>query len=238
MLRIDVTDDIQVAVSKLGRLTEQNIRFVVAKALTDAGKAAQQHLKADMPRYIDRPNRWTQGSTYIQFAKASDLTMEVGIRTTDNRGRTAAGRYLMPIIAGTKPVMKGADLSASKIAGVRGVLIPADGGPVRLDRYGNVSLSNYARVLAAARTPGSGVYIGPVKRGSTTMAVYQRSEGFIGRTSTLERSTRRLFTIEPSPKARAARFPVTQLLEASFRQAFPALLRSGLEAELARHFKA
>jgi hypothetical protein len=236
MLRIDVTDTIQPAIAKLGKLTETNIRFVVARAMTNAGKAAQQDLKQAMPRYIDRPNPWTLGSTFVQFAKASDLTLTVGIRDQDSRGRTGAAKYLMPIIQGGQPRPKGADLSASKIAGTRGVLIPATGGPVRLNQYGNVSLSNYAKILTAARTPGSGIYVAAVKRGSNIKAVFQRKEGFIGRTSTLESSTRRLFTIDPNPKGRSARFPVPQLLEASFRQAFPALLTSGLQAELARHF--
>lgn len=237
MLRIDVTDTIQPAIAKLGQLTEQNIRYVVAKAMTEAGKAAQAQLKADMPRFIDRPNPWTMGSTFVQFAKASDLTLTVGIRDKDNRGRTAAGKYLQPLITGGQPRLKGADLSASKIAGTRGVLIPSKGGGVRLNQYGNVSLSNYAKVLDAARTPGSGVYVAPVRRGSNVKAVFQKTERFMGRTSTLESRTRRLFTIDPNPKGRAARFPVTQRLEASFRQAFPALLTSGLQAELARHFK-
>lgn len=237
MLRIDITDSIQPAIAKLGKLTEQNIRFVVAKAMTDAGKVAQQQLKESMPRYIDRPNPWTRGSTYVQFAKASDLTVTVGIREQDRNGRTAAGKYLLPLIQGGQPRPKGADLSASKIAGTRGVLIPAKEGPVRLNQYGNVSLSNYAKVLAAARVPGSGVYIAPVRRGSSIKAVFQRKEAFMGRTSTLETSTRRVFTIDPNPKGRAARFPVPQLLEASFRQAFPSLLASGLQAELARHFR-
>lgn len=238
MLQIDITDTIQPAIAKLGQLTEQNIRFVVARAMTEAGKVAQAQLKADMPRFIDRPNPWTMGSTYVQFAKASDLTMTVGIREQDRNGRTAAGKYLQPLIAGGAPRFKGADLSASKIAGARGVLIPAKGGPIGTDRYGNVSLSNYAKVLAAARVPGSGIYVAPIRPGSNVKAVFQRKEKFLGRTSTLESTTRRVFTIDPSPKSRSARFPVPQLLEASFGQAFPALLTSGLQAELARHFKA
>lgn len=237
MLRIDITDSIQPAIAKLGKLTEQNIRYVVARAMTEAGKAAQQQLKTDMPRFIDRPNPWTMGSTFVQFAKANDLTLTVGIREQDRNGRTAAGKYLQPLITGGAPRPKGADLSASKIAGTRGVLIPSKGGGVRLNQYGNVSLSNYAKVLEAARTPGSGIYVAPVRQGSSVKAVFQKTERFMGRTSTLESRTRRLFTIDPNPKRRAARFPVPQLLEASFRQAFPALLTSGLQAELARHFK-
>lgn len=237
MLRIDVTDTIQQASSKIALLSEKNIRFVVAKALTDAGKAAQQDLKAEMPRYIDRPNPWTMGSTYVQFAKASDLAVEVGIRNEDRNGRTAAGKYLQPLIAGGQPRMKGADLSASKIAGVRGVLIPLASGPVRLNQYGNVSLSNYAKVLQAARTPSSGFYVAPVRRGSSVKAVFQRQDKFLGRTSTLERTTRRLFTIDPSPKNRTARFPVVQLLQTSIGKSLPGILQAGLEAELARYFR-
>lgn len=237
MLRIDITDSIQPAIAQLGKLTEQNIRFVVAKAMTEAGKAAQQQLKQSMPRYIDRPNPWTMGSTFVQFAKASDLTLTVGIRDQDNRGRTGAAKYLMPLIKGGAPRPKGADLSASKIAGTRGVLIPAKAGPVRLNQYGNVSLSNYAKVLESARTGSNGYFVGKLNGSGSRKGIFRRGEGMMGRTSTVQGYLKLAFVIEPNPKARAARFPVPQLLETSFRQAFPALLQSGLQAELARHFR-
>lgn len=237
MLRFDVSDSIDPALAKLALLSEKNIRFAVARAMTDAGKAAQKDLREDMPRFIDRPNRWTLGSTYVQFAKPSTLTVEVGIRNDSTGGRTPAARYLMPLITGGPPRPKGADLSASKIAGTRGVLIPAQSGPVRLDRYGNVSLSNYARVLSGARTARSGLFVAPVRPGSSVKAIYERRDGFLPRSSTTQSTTRRLFTIDPNPRQRSPRFPVQQLLEDSFRQALPAALQGSLQAELARLFR-
>jgi hypothetical protein len=236
MLRIDITDTIKPAIAKLGQLTDVQLRYVVASAMTEAGKAAQESLKQSMPRYIDRPNPWTMGSTFVQFAKASDLTVTVGIRDQDRRGRTGAGKYLAPLITGGPPRPKGADLSASALAGTRGVLVPARGA-VRLNQYGNVSLSNYAKILGSARAKDAGIYVAPVKAGLSTKAVFQRKTGFLGRTSTLDTTTRRLFTIDPTPKVRTARFPVTRILEDGFREAFPNLLRTGLQAELARHFR-
>lgn len=234
VLQIDLTDDLARFGQKLALLSEKNLRFAVAGALTRAGKVAQQDLLEAMPRHIDRPNRWTMGSTFVQYAKPADLTVEVGIRGQDRAGRTGAAKYLMPLIEGGQPRPKGADLSASKIAGVRGVLVPSQAGPVRLNQYGNVSLSNYAKVLAAARTKGSGVYVAPVRQGSATLAVFQRREGFMRGTSTLQSTTRRLFTIDPNPKRRQQQLPLAQILEGSFLKALPREVQQGLEAELKR----
>lgn len=234
MIQIDLTDDLAAFGQKLALLSEQNIRYAIAGAMTRAGKLAQQDLQEALPRYIDRPNRWTMGSTFVQFAKPADLTVTVGIRGSDRNGRTGAAKYLMPLIQGGTPRPKGADLSASKLAGRQGVLIPAQGGPVKLNQYGNVSLSNYAKVLSAARRPGSGFYVAPVRRGSTTLGLFQRQEGFLRGTSTLESRTRRIFTLDTSPKRRSQQLPLESILEGAFRRALPGEVQAGLEGELKR----
>lgn len=234
MLQFDLSDDLARFGEHLALLSERNIRYALAGAMTRAGKVAQQDLVEALPRYIDRPNRWTMGSTFVQFAKPADLTVTVGIRGQDRAGRTGAAKYLAPLIQGGPPRPKGADLSASKIAGTRGVLIPAQGGPVRLNQYGNVSLSNYAKVLSATRSKGSGVYVAPVRPGSPVKAVFQRREGFMRGTSTLESTTRRIFTIDPNPKRRTPQLPLHDLLEASFRRHLPDAVQTGLRTELSR----
>ncbi len=199
-------------------LTDTNLRYAIAKALTESARAAQTTLRQETPRYIDRPTRWTLNGTYVRFARASDLTAEVGFKA-DAQGRgNPAARYLLPVVKGTKPQLKGADLSATKAAGIPSgaVLVPARGAGL-LNASGNVPLSRYATILSGVRQGTGGQYfIGPVKRGSTTMAVFERKTGFIPRSSTLETSTRRLFTIDPNPKPRRAQFPVRRVLEQGF----------------------
>ena len=216
-------------------LTDTNLRYAVAKALTESARSAQAYLRQETPHYIDRPTRWTLNGTYVRFARANDLTAEVGFKA-DAQGRgNPAARYLLPLVKGTKPQLKGADLSATKAAGIPSgaVLVPARGAGL-LNASGNVPLSKYATILSGARQGGGQYFIGPVKRGSTTMAVFERRSGFIPRTSTVDTSVRRLFTIDPSPKSRRAQFPVRRVLEQGFEQAWPTQARAALQAELVR----
>ena len=228
------TSDLQ----KLNRfvlaLSEKNIRFATAKAITESAKKAQAQLKTETPRYVEGPTRWTLGGTYVQFARPTDLIAEVGFRSDQQGNGNPAGRYLRPLIRGTTPQPKGADLSAAKIANRgRVTLIPARTANLT-NTQGNVPLSRYARILDDARTGRNGVFIAPVRRGSPVLAVYQRKEGFISRTSTLESSVRRLFTLDPSPKTRRPSFPVHDILIQAFGQAWESELKAAVDAEIAR----
>jgi hypothetical protein len=212
-------------------LTDQNLRFVASKALTGAAQSAQAQLKQETPRFIDNPTRWTLGGTYVKFAKASSLEAEVGFRQ-DMQGRgNAAGRYLLPIVKGTTPKLKGADLSATKIAGqaAGAVLVPAKGSPLRPTAAGNYTISAYAKVLASARAGGQGrpYFLAPVRQGSSTQAIFTRT----GRGG---KQLRRVFTIDPNPKTRRPQFPVREILTKAFGQAWPAEVRRAYEAEVAR----
>ena len=234
-VRIDLQSDLKRLDSRVQLLTDQNLRYMAARALTGAAQAAQQQLKQATPRYIDNPTRWTVNGTYVRFAKAQDLTTEVGFRQ-DTQGRgNAAGRYLQPIVKGTTPKLKGADLSATKIAGAtRGaVLVPARTSGLK-NAAGNVPLSKYATILGEARKGNGRYYVAPVKRGSSTMAVFERTSGFIPRTSTVEATVRRMFTIDPNPKTRRPQFPVQPILQQAFERAWPGQLKAAYQAELVR----
>lgn len=229
-IRIDFDAAALQALDKRVRLlTDQNLRFVASRALTGAAQAAQRELRDATPRYIDRPTRWTLGGTYVRFAKAQDLTAEVGFKA-DVQGRgNPAGRYLLPIVKGTTPKLKGADLSATKIAHQpRGaVLVPAKNSPLRKTDAGNYTISAYAKVLSSARQGGDKYFIGPVKPGSSIKAVFARA----GRGG---QQTRRVFTIDPNPKTRRAQFPVRQILADGFASAWRRELAAAFDAEVAR----
>ncbi len=229
-IRIDFDAEALTQLDKRVRLlTDRNLRFVAAKALTGAAQAAQQQLKQATPRYIDNPTRWTLGGTYVRFARADDLTAEVGFRQ-DKQGRgNPAGKYLQPIVKGTTPKLKAVDLSATKIAreAPGAVLVPAKNSPLRKTAAGNYTVSAYAKVLGSARQGGDKYFIAPVKPGSSTQAVFARA----GRGGT---QTRRVFTIEPNPKTRRAQFPVRQVLEQGFAAAWRAQLAAAFDAEVTR----
>ena len=230
----DVSSDINKALNGLTALDEKNISFAVAKAMTLTGQYAQNKLKVAMEAAIDRPTPYTMNSTFVTFASPSKLFMEVGIKNQARSGRIPAGRYLQALIKGQTPTTKAVDLAASKIAGYRGVLTPSQKSPVKLNRYGNVSLGNYKKVVGGARTLGGAYFIAPVKRGSSVKAIFQRKEGFIGRTSTIENNIRRVFVIQPNPSARSRRLNLPIILGNTIRQEFPKFLEQRFNAEIGR----
>ena len=229
----DVTTDIDMALKGLSALDEKNISFAVARAMTLTGQFAQKKLNAAMEAAIDRPTPYTMRSTFVTFAKPTNLFMEVGIRER-SRGRTAAGRYLQALVKGGRPTIKGVDLAASKIAGYRGVLVPSNKSPVKLNRYGNISLGNYKKVIGGARQGNGQYFIAPVKRGSNIKAVYERKSSFIGRTSTVQSNTSRIFVIDRNPTSRSRQLNLDIVLGRTVRQNFPKFMKQRFEAEIAR----
>ena len=229
----DVTSDINQALKGLTALDEKNIIFAVAKAMTLTGQYAEKKLQGAMQTAIDRPTPYTVRSTFVQFAKPSNLFMEVGIRER-SRGRTAAGKYLQALVKGGRPTVKGVDLAASKIAGYRGVLVPSQQSPVKLNRYGNISLGNYKKVVGGARNIGGAYFIAPVKRGSSVKAIYQRTTSFIGRTSTIQNNTSRVFVIEPNPKARTRQLNLPIVLGRTVQNEFPKFMKQRFQVEIGR----
>tara|TARA_B100000963_G_scaffold43697_1_gene32601 strand:- start:179 stop:901 length:723 start_codon:yes stop_codon:yes gene_type:complete len=230
----DVSSDINKALKGLTALDEKNISFAVAKAMTLTGQFAEKKLKAEMEIAIDRPTPYTINSTFVTFAKPSNLFMEVGIKTVARANRVAAGRYLQSIIKGGSPTFKAADLAASKIAGYKGVLVPSSKSPVKKNRYGNISLGNYKKVIGGARQRNGSYFIAPVKRGSSVMAIYERKTGFIGRTSTIQSNTSRVFVISPSPAQRTKRLNLPIVLGHTVKKEFPNFMKQRFNVEIAR----
>jgi len=230
----DITSDINKALKGLNALDEKNIMFAVAKAMTLTGQFAEKKLQTAMEAAIDRPTPYTKRSTFVTFAKPSKLFMEVGIRTQGRGGRIGAGRYLQSLIKGGSPTYKGVDLAASKIAGYKGFLVPSKQSPVKLNRYGNISLGKYKEIVGGARNLGGAYYIAPVKRGSSVKAIYQRKTSLISRTSTIENNTSRVFVISPNPKQRQRQLNLPVILGNTVKQEFPNFMKQRFKAEIAR----
>ena len=230
-VRIDLQADLERLDKRVRLLTDQNLSYVASRALNEAAGAAKRALREQMPRFIDKPVPYTLNSGFQRFARPNNLETVVGIADQSRSGRPAAANYLRPIVKGTTPKLKGADLSATKIAGqpAGAVLVPARNSPLRKTASGNYTISAYAKVLGSARQGGDGrpYFVAPVKPGSSTQAIFTRA----GRGG---QQVRRVFTIDPSPKVRRPQFPVQDILTKAFGQAWPAEVRRAFQAEIAR----
>lgn len=215
-------------------LSERNINFAVSRAINNSAAHAKAALVEELTDTIDRPTRWTLGGAFNTFSKPTTLEAAVGLRTDNQARGNPAGRYLMPMIRGTQPRLKGADLSATKIAnGQRSaVLVPARSAGLT-DGFGNVPLRTQTKILSGLRA-GRGYYVAPVRKGSTIKAIFESSSGFLGRTSTLVSSRRRLFTIDPAPKIRQPSIRLQETLVTAFRRKWETELPASFEAEMRR----
>lgn len=238
---LDITLDtagLDRAIRGLELLTEKNLRYATQKAMNNSAFSARADLQTDLRKTAGGPIQggatpWTVRAAYVSKANPSALTAEVGLRSDTPR---AAGRYISVLTKGTRPRPKAVDRSAAKIAG-RGAgnvaIIPSKSAGLT-DARGNVRLRDYASILGKARAGTDGYFVAPVRRGSTKMAVFQRKSGFIGRTSTIDSSMRRLFTIDPNPKQRASTYDLKGDLQRSVRRVWPGEISKALRAELAR----
>jgi hypothetical protein len=148
MLSITIdTKELTRLADRAALLTEKNLRYAVAQAMTDSAKDAQARLKAEIPRYVDRPTPWTVNSTYVRFASPNRLTAEVGFKQDAYKG-TPAGKYL-------NPMARGGDRSSTRVEGVLrsgGVIKPnqfiVPTPAFRGDAFGNVPKGTYTMMLS------------------------------------------------------------------------------------------
>lgn len=235
VIRLELDTNLSTAAARIAGFSEKSIRFAAARSLT----ASVQKAQADMKKAISSPNgpieggasRWTVGALRSQWAKPTNLIAEVGFASDQPR---AAGRYLQPLIRGGQPIPKAVDRRVAAASGgtsIRGALLPTRG--TKLDRRGNVPFGTLGKELQGLGEKGSGLFIRPLKRRGG-FGLFLRSEGFIGRTSTIERRAQLLFKLDPTPKPRRQTFPLHQLLRKSVDEFFPGHYRASIEAELRR----
>ena len=114
------------------------------------------------------------------------------------------------------------------------MLVPSRQSPVKLNRYGNISLGNYKKVVGGTRNISGAYFIAPVKRGSSVKAIYQRKTSFIGRTSTIQNQTSRVFVLEPNPKMRTRQLNLPIILGRIVQTEFPKFMKQRFQVEIAR----
>ena len=237
MLQIKLdTSDLNRVTDQLHLLTERQLQFAVSGALNATIKATTNALRSDLSRTSGGPiqggaTRWTLGAIYQRRANTSRLEVETGIRQDTPR---AAGRYLLPMIRGGMPRIKGIDL---KVAGDRGLAPPAlrneakghvirPAAGTRVNAQGNITRGRFIATVGRIGQPGSRIFIAPAKKKSETLAVFQRmTRG--------DRAIKPLFFIS-KPSRRRSTFNLTGDLRQSVDRVFPGEIRTAILAELAR----
>lgn len=151
-LTVTLQSDLNRLVAFTGRLSRE-MRPLVADAMTAASRASERAIKAQAPRYIDRPTRWTMNSIFVSPARASRLTTAVGFKDYASKG-TPAAKYLQPLTTGGPRKPKGAEnlLRRSQTIPPGSFITPTGVTPLKLDNYGNISGARFVQVLSRLKS--------------------------------------------------------------------------------------
>ena len=246
MLDLKLDTNIPEKAGKLALLTDLQLRYAVAQAMTDAAKAGQQAITNSMSRYIDRPTPFTQNSTYVSFANPNRMHAEVGFRQFAAKG-TPAGEYLSAMAkGGDRPPKPGERLLRSRglIQGGQ-FIVPnreAENAALVVDSYGNVPKGTYSRMYSQLRSYSG---IGSLQN-ATGSARSRRKRKTFGqfflsgsRRAILyrapdSREVETAFIVLDDAPNHEKRFPIVDILNQEVARTYPQLIRSSLERELRR----
>lgn len=219
------TSGLDVTARRINLLTEQQLTTAIALALRDGAAAGRDHLKAELAKPSGGPieggaTRWTIGGTYAsRFVQPQALEAEVGFASTQPH---AAGRYLTPLLTGTRARTKGLDLKLADRYGLVFSPLPVLGRTPQ----GNISRAGL-RLLY-----GPSVHVTPL-RGGVAYGVWDRLSSRVGRTDTYENRRRLLGVLKP-PSSRRRTLDLRALVEPTVSREFALAVERRLAASLAR----
>ena len=258
MALLRVTTNIEQELKKLGDraalLTSRNVSYMTARAMTQSAQAAQAELRAQMPRYIQGgPVPFTLNSTFVRFARPSNLSVTIGFREFASKG-TAAGRYLNYMAEGGGRVHKSTERQLVRAGLIRSnqYLVPTGRAPLTLNSHGNLTGGTYTQMLSRLKALGQQGYLGNVSSSRRSQRKRQDRDYFIGRPGGrllgvylrvgpggprggAPRGFDTMFYITRQPQYRMT-FPIQQIIEDAYLEAWPGLFRAAFEAEIGRRF--
>ena len=184
-ITLDIKSELPKAIRWTDAMTKQ-LPFAIAKAMTESAKKAQVALKAQTPRYVDRPTPWTMNSTFVRFASPKKLEAWVGFKDFASKG-TAAAKYLQPMISGGARRQKSSErqLVASGVLPSGSFIVPTGVTPLKLNRYGNLSGGTYTQVLSRLKALGEQGYTANVSGSKRSQGKRSQRDYFAGRPGTL-----------------------------------------------------
>jgi hypothetical protein len=245
MIELTLTTDIPAKAGKLALLTDLQFRFAVAQAMTDAAKAGDKKIRSDMSRYIDRPTPFTVNSTYVSFANPNRMRAEVGFKQFAAKG-TPAGKYLSAMARGGDRSHKRSE-TILRLAGAIGpdqYITPSKENGWAGDPYGNVPRGTYTMMISQLKAFGGSLsYLNASNSKRSQRKRARAGQFFMSRSgrAILYRSpgggrdnTETAFMVLDQAPNHERRFPIVKLLNEEVARAYPRLIMSSLQRELAR----
>lgn len=167
---MDIKVDVQTkdAARYLRRVGERNIPLAVAQSLTATAKHLQKVQTRSLPKYIDRPTKFTERAFAVRMAKARDF----------KTGRINSAVFAKDIQQG---YLRYAVYGGTRTPRGRAIIVP--GAKTRLNRFGNLT-RNYVRRMAArddtfsANLNGVEGLYQRTRRGTKLLVLYARTADY------------------------------------------------------------
>lgn len=241
-LSVDIASELPNMIRWTDAMSRQ-LPWMVAKAMTESSKKAQDAIKAQAPQKIDRPTPFTLNSTFVKFASPRKLESSVGFKDFASKG-TPAAKYLQPIVKGQPRNAKRSEVALRRAGVLRSneFIVPTGVYPLRLNQYGNLSGGKYTQVLSRLKALGEQGYTGNVSRSGRSQRKRAQLDYFVGRPGGLprgiyarvgrkKRGFHTVFYITRQPTYQAT-FPIDKILINTWQSNFPVQMRKAIEAEL------
>jgi len=248
-ITLDIRSELPKAIRWTDAMTKQ-LPWAIAKAMTESAKKSQVALKAQTPRYVDRPTPFTMNSTFVRYASPKNLEAWVGFKEFASKG-TPAAKYLQAMAGGGVRRQKASErqLVASGVLPAGSFIVPTGVTPLKLNAYGNLSGSTYTQVLSRLKALGQQGYTANVSGSQRSQSKRSQRDYFVGRPGGLPlgiyarlgkrpkggglpRGFHTVFYVTRQPRYEAT-FPIQKILDNTYRNTFGPHLRAALERELA-----
>jgi hypothetical protein len=250
MLRIDLqTTGLDRVIKGAEALTEQQLKWAVADAMSAAAKDSQENLKRVTPQYVDKPTPFTLNSIYRWpgYVKPDRLSVEVGFKDLKQKNQGSTRHYLLPMVQGTaRPATRGEQRLRS-ISGFGGMYyIPANykNSGINFNSYGNPVAGTHTRVLSRIKAFNlQGFNMNRSKPLAAGKADYfaavmptagGRKAGIYFRVGRKKRGFHTSFYLTRKAPQYKATFPVSDILHRSFAQSYQAELRRNITRKVNR----
>lgn len=145
-----IKDDFAGIERVLNGLKSEVIPKAKARALNRTADKVKDHLvKVVLPKYIDRPTRWTLNAVMAQYASQKKMQSVILLKDWRyvSKGGGNAASYLNPMIEGGDREAKTFEKRLRRAGLIRNGQFAVPGADIRLDRYGNITKATSAAIL-------------------------------------------------------------------------------------------
>ena len=146
--KLSIESDLHRVVAWTAKLSK-SLSIAVADSMTYGARSGERAIKAQAPKYLDKPTPWTMNSTFVKPARSNRLSVAFGFKDYASSG-TPAAKYLQPQVGGGNRSAKAAEkkLRQAQVIAPNQFIAPTGVTPLKLNSYGNISGSTFVQVLS------------------------------------------------------------------------------------------